>query len=155
MKNLMLACLVLFFVASLHAVEPAAPAPAIRALLADFLTNNSDPKRHDNFWADDLVYTSALGVVRGKPEVMKSVREAASSVAPAPAVGGRGTPVYTAEDIAIRPYEGFAALNFRLVARYPDGSTDTYRNSGTLVLRDQRWQVVTWQATKVPAAEKK
>ena len=48
-----------------------------------------------------------------------------------------------------------AALTFRLVARNPDGTTDTYRNSGTFVLRDNRWQVITWQATKVPPAAMK
>jgi hypothetical protein len=131
------------------------PSPAvIRELLADFLTHNSDPSRHQNFWADDLVYTTAMGVVRGKTEIMKSVGEATAK----PAAAGpkpSAAPVYTAEDITIRPYNGFAALNFRLVARNPDGTTDTYRNSGTFVFRNGRWQVVTWQATKVPSVEKK
>lgn len=149
MKSPLFAGLALLLVLSARAAE-ATPSPAaIRELLADFLTHNSDPARHRNFWADDLVYTSALGVVRGKAEVMKSVGEAAAKPAPADAKPSL-RPVYTAEDIQIRPYAGFAALNFRLVARNPDGTTDTYRNSGTFVYRDGRWQVVTWQATKVP-----
>jgi hypothetical protein len=159
MRTSLLTCLVLLFTLSSRAADAGALAsPAvIRELLADFLTHNSDPKRHENFWADDLVYTSAMGIVRGKPEVMKSVRDAAArpTTNPPAAGGAAGAPTYIAEDINIRPFNGFAALTFRLVARMPDGTTDTYRNSGTFVFRDGRWQVITWQATKVPPAEKK
>jgi hypothetical protein len=160
MKSPLFACLAFLFALSARAADPApTPSPAaIRELLADFLTHNSDPARHQNFWADDLVYTSAMGVVRDKPTIMKSVRDAGvrpTTSNPQPATGAQGAPTYTAEDITIRPYAGFAALNFRLVARNPDGTTDTYRNSGTFVFRDGRWQVVTWQATKVPPADKK
>ncbi len=122
------------------------PAPAIRELLADFLTHNSDPARHDAFWSDDVVYTSAMGVVRTKPELMANVQRAATTVAKVPA---GPAPTYTAEDIVIRPHDGFAALTFRLVARSGDGTVETYRNSGTLVHRNGRWQVITWQATKI------
>lgn len=159
MKSLLLlTCTALAFTFSARAADAPGAAPAIRELLADFLTHNSDPARHEKFWADDLVYTSAMGVVRAKPDIMKSVREAAQRpFAPnsPPSTGAVAAPVYTAEDITIRPYDGFAALTFRLVARNPDGTIDTYRNSGTLIFRDHRWQVITWQATKVPAAEKK
>jgi hypothetical protein len=131
---------------------PAASTVVIRELLADFLTHNSDPARHEAFWAEDVVYTSAQGVVRTKPEIMVNVRRASAAVERQPAAPA---PTYTAEDINIRPYEGFAALTFRLVARSADGTVETYRNSGTLIFRDQRWQVITWQATKVPAPERK
>jgi hypothetical protein len=154
MKSPLLACLVLLSAFSARAAEAGASVANvyIMDLLTDFLTHNSDPARHEKFWADDLVYTSAMGVVRGKAEIMKSVHEAAAKPAPANAKPG---PVYSADDINIRPYNGFAALTFRLVARQPDGTTDYYRNSGTLIFRDGRWQVITWQATKVPSAEKK
>jgi hypothetical protein len=98
-----------------------------------------------------------MGVVRDKATIMESVR-AATKPAPATsapaAAPGRGAPTYTAEDVTIRPYDGFAALTFRLVARYPDGTADTYRNSGTLVYRDNLWQVITWQATKIAPPDK-
>ena len=68
---------------------------------------------------------------------------------------GTVQPTYSAEDIVVRPYGSTAALTFRLVAHNPDGTVQYYRNSGTLLLRDGRWQVVTWQATKVPPPEKK
>ena len=135
--------------ASAEAGAPVAPV-AIRELLADFLTHNSDPARHEAFWADDVVYTSAMGVVRTKPEIMANVHQASSAVAKAPA---GPAPTYTAEDIVIRPHNGFAALTFRLVARTADGKVDTYRNSGTLIFRDGRWQVITWQATKIAPPE--
>jgi len=94
-----------------------------------------------------------MGVVRTKPEIMVNVRRASEKVSQQPPAAA--APTYIAEDINIRPYNGFAALTFRLVAKMPDGTTDTYRNSGTLIFRDGRWQVITWQATKVPSAEKK
>ena len=59
-------------------------------------------------------------------------------------------PVYSAEDVLVRPYGEMAALTFRLVARAADGSVQTYRNSGTFLLRNGKWQAITWQATKVP-----
>lgn len=156
MKTTLLACLTLMLAFTARAADAGAPAtPAvIRELLADFLTHNSDPARHERFWADDVVYTSAMGVVRTKPEIMANVRQTAAKVSQPP-LAEAVPPVYTAEDINIRPYNGFAALTFRLVAKKADGTTDTYRNSGTFIFRDSRWQVITWQATKVPPAEKK
>ena len=105
-----------------------------------------------------------MGVVRTKPEIMVNVRQTAALPAdakqsagqtPAGQQAGTVPPAYSAEDILIRPYNGFAALTFRLVARNPDGTVDYYRNSGTLIFRDGRWQVITWQATKIPRGEKK
>jgi len=132
---------------------PDAPAGAaavaeITASLNEFLAQNADPAQHDRFWADDLVYTSSAAKVQGKADIMKSMRE--SAAAPKPA---QPAPAYGAENIVVRPYDGFAALNFRLVAKNPDGATNYYRNSGTLVRRAGRWQVVTWQATREPEAK--
>ena len=159
MKSALLACLVLGSALALRAADAAtAGAPVspvvIRELLEDFLTHNSDPARHENFWADEVVYTSAMGVVRTKPEIMANVRQAATKLSQPP-LAGAAAPTFTAEDINIRPYNGFAALTFRLVVQNTDGTTDHYRNSGTLIFRDRRWQVITWQATKVPPVEKK
>jgi hypothetical protein len=154
MKIPLFPCLVLLFAVTLHGADTGAPAsPAvIRELLSDFLTHNGDPARHEAFWADEVVYTSATGAVRTKADLLASVRRAATGAAkklPGPA------PTYTADDITIRPYDGFAALTFRLVARSADGTVDTYRDSGTLIFRDGRWQVITWQATKIAPAEPK
>jgi hypothetical protein len=122
----------------------------ITALLNEFLTRNGEPAEHERFWADDLVYTGSSGKVRTKPEIMKEVHE---SGAPAKTAGGKPSEpdtTYGAEDILVRPYGEIAALTFRLVAHTPDGKTQYYRNSGTFIHRDGRWQAVTWQATRIP-----
>lgn len=139
------------------AAQPAAPAPdpartraEITALLASFLSPEENPTRaaHERFWADDLVYTSSAGEVTSKAEILESFD------APAKVEAGKTPetePVYSAEDVLVRPYGEMAALTFRLVARAADGSVQYYRNSGTFLRRDGKWQAITWQATKVPA----
>ena len=117
----------------------------ISASLTEFLLKNADPAQHDRFWADDLVYTSSAAKVQGKPDIMKSMRE--SAAAPKP---DQPAPAYSAENIVVRAYGSTAALNFRLVAKNPDGTTSYYRNSGTFLHRNGRWQAVTWQATREP-----
>ena len=89
--------------------------------------------------------------MRTKAEIMKNFDEDKN------AAGKPKEPAatYSAEDIVVRPYGTTAALTFRLVAHNPDGTVQYYRNSGTLLLRDGHWQVVTWQATKVPPPEAK
>lgn len=124
----------------------------ITALLTGFLAQNNDPAQHERFWADDLVYTSSAGKVITKADIMKDVHAGAAA---AKANAGKPAPpgeTYAAEDVLVRPYGEMAALTFRLVGHNPDGQTDYYRNSGTFVRRDGRWQAVTWQATKVPPA---
>jgi|CXWL01.1.fsa_nt_gi hypothetical protein len=156
MKPLRLFCLLVMglttaFVANAAPLGAPASPVVIKELLLDFLTNNTDPARHEKFWADDVIYTSALGMVRTKPEIMVNARQTAAKVR-RPPLSEAAPPVYTAEDINIRPYNGFAALTFRLVVKKTDGTVETYRNSGTLIFRDGRWQVITWQATQVPPA---
>jgi hypothetical protein len=124
---------------------------AITKLLNDFLTFNSDPAQHDRFWADDLVYTSSAGTVKTKPDIIKAFADAAKA---APTTPAALSSAYSAEDVLVRLYGDTAALTFRLVARSADGSVATFRNSGTLLHRNGKWQVVTWQATKEPAAAK-
>ena len=112
----------------------------------DFLTYNSDPARHAAFWAEDLIYTSSAAAVRTKPMIMESSRAAAAKADPS-----QPAAKYSAEDVKVRVFDGFAALTFELVASYPDGRVLRYRNSGTFVPRDGRWQAVAWQATAIPA----
>lgn len=133
------------------ATAPEQTKTAITRLLNDFLTFNSDPAQHDRFWADDLVYTASTGKVKTKPEIMKAFADAAKA---APATPAAPPSAYSAEDVLVRLYGDTAALTFRLVARNADGTIATFRNSGTLLHRNGKWQVVTWQATKEPTDAK-
>ena len=153
--------------------QPATAQPTVSATitaqLQEFLAKNSDREQHNRFWADDLVYTTSGAVVKTKKEIMQSFDEDKSAAGkplpadakqsagqrPAGQQAGTVPPTYAAEDIVVRPYGSTAALTFRLVAHNPDGTVQYYRNSGTFLLRDGRWQVVTWQATKVSPPEKK
>lgn len=117
----------------------------VEKLLREFLSKVDSAAMHERFWADDLVYTSAKGVVRGKAEIVKSVREGESSTvkdAKEPKV------TYGAEDIRIRQYGNTATCAFKLVQHTEGKPDNSYRNTGTFVLRGGKWQVVAWQATK-------
>ena len=156
-RILTLALLAACTTVAVSAVEPATADDRTRAeitaLLTSFLSPEQNPTRaaHESFWADDLVYTSSAGKVTNKAEILASFDEAPKPEAAKPS---EPEPVYSAEDILVRPYGEMAALTFRLVARAADGSVQFYRNSGTFLRRAGKWQAVTWQATKVPPAEK-
>jgi uncharacterized protein (TIGR02246 family) len=142
----------LLLAAAVHAQPAPPPAPAaatLTALLKEFLAGAStnDAAAHDRFWADDLVYTGSGGRRVGKADIMKDVRAAA------PPKPGEPSVTYGAEDIRIQQYGATAIVAFRLVATTVHGDTTqvaNYLNSGTFLERGGRWQVVCWQATKLP-----
>jgi ketosteroid isomerase-like protein len=135
-----------------QAQTPAAAAPdagELTTLLNEFLAGASrnDAAIHDRFWADDVIYTGSGGRRRGKADIMKDVRSA-----PAPKPGNPAT-VYTAEDVRIQQYGNTAVVAFRLVGTTArDGRIEVanFLNSGTLLKRNGKWQVVNWQATRMP-----
>jgi hypothetical protein len=50
-----------------------------------------------------------------------------------------------------------AVVNFRLIAHNTEGGKPTtayYRNTGTFLKRNSKWEAVAWQATKVPEPSK-
>ncbi len=127
--------------------KPAGAAAEIAALLGEFLANVDAPAMHERFWADDLVYVSAAGVVRNKASILESVR---SGDAPGTRGHSPGEPksTYSAEEVNVRPLAAdVAVLNFRLL-QHEGGKVNHFRNSGTFVKRGGRWQVVSWQATR-------
>ena len=136
------------FIALLLALPAlAGPQEEISSLLNAFLAKVDDPAVHERFWADDLIYVSAAGVVRSKAEILKSMR-----VGDTPGVRdtkpGEPKTTFSAEEVKVRPLAAdVAVLNFRLVHHAGD-RTNYFRNSGTFVKRDGRWQVVSWQATR-------
>jgi hypothetical protein len=125
----------------------------ITTLLTTFLTPavNNSAAGHERFWADDLVYTTSAGKVKSKADIMKAIAET-----PKPEAGKKIElgPVFTAEDILVRPYGDMAALTFRLVEHDADGKISYFRNSGTFLLRNGKWQAITWQATRVSEQSK-
>ena len=127
-------------------------AAELNVLLKDFLAGASrnDAAMHDRFWADDLIYTGSSGRRVGKADIMRDVRSA-----PAPKPGEPATR-YDAEDVRIHQYGDTAVVAFRLVAATERGGKTevaSFLNTGTFLRRGGKWQVVSWQATKLPRAE--
>jgi hypothetical protein len=144
-----------------QAARPAAAPPRdakaeVTALLQEFLSKVTSAAMHQRFWADDVIYVSNGGVVRTKADILKGVKAEEPA---APAGSGAAAPAggYSAEDVVVRQFGDTVVLNFRLV-QHTAGQPDTsFRNSGVFVLRDGKWQAVSWQATRVapPTGEKR
>ena len=151
MKRILLISLSLLLIAPAVPGQTAPDSAELTKLLQDFLAGASknDIAMHDRFWADELVYTSALGRRKGKADIMRELREETKST-PKP---DEGTAVYTAEDIRIQQYGDTAIVAFRLVATTDKAGTKTvanYFNTGTFLKRNGKWQVIAWQATALP-----
>jgi len=112
----------------------------------DFLAKvpKNDPKVFQDFFADDVIYTRAAGVTITKADILRNidVRAAASPQA-----------TYEADDFTVHPYGNMAVVNFRLILHNVENgkpATVYYRNTGTFLMREGKWQAVAWQATQVP-----
>jgi len=122
----------------------------LTAMLRQFLVDaaQGNPAGFEAFFADDVIYTRSAGVVTNKAEIMKNV----ASLRPT----AETKTTYSAEDITVHDYGDAAIVAFQLVARteHADGKVETgnYRNTGTFLRRNGRWQVVAWQSTKIPEA---
>jgi len=153
-KRILLSVVLLFAVADFLPAQTAPDAAELTKLLQDFLAGASknDIAMHDRFWADELVYTSALGRRKSKADIMRELREE-TKVPPKPE---EGTTVYTAEDIRIQQYGDTAIVAFRLVATATDKAgkkeVKNYLNTGTFLKRNGKWQAAGWQATALPKA---
>lgn len=124
----------------------------VTALLREFIAGagNGDRTLFEKFFADDVIYTRATGVVITKASIMESLGK------PAPPSEGKST--YSAEDITVHEYGDTVIVAFRLEGRTEraDGKVEPahYRNTGTFLRRNGRWQAVAWQATKISESEK-
>lgn len=140
--------------ASAQGVQPAAKISSVdqaaiqhvTKLLKDFLAAvpQGDKQVFDNFFADDVIYTRAAGVTVNKAEIIRNVDVRAVNEPKA---------TYEADDITAHPYGSMVVVNFRLVQHNEkDGKQETayFRNTGIFLKRNDKWQVVAWQATKVP-----
>ncbi len=119
----------------------------VTGLLREFMAGagSGDRAVFEKFFADDVVYTRATGVVITKADIMGSLGK--------PAAKSEGKSSYSAEDITVHEYGDTVIVAFRLEGRteYGDGKVETshYRNTGTFLRRAGRWQAVAWQATKI------
>jgi len=122
----------------------------LTAMLRQFLVDASQGHLagFESFFADDVIYTRSAGVVTNKAEILKSVANLGRTP--------ESKTTFSAEDVTVHDYGDTAVVAFRLVARteHSGGKTDTgnYRNTGTFLHRDGRWQVVAWQSTRIPDA---
>jgi ketosteroid isomerase-like protein len=152
MKRITSSAFFILLIASGAFAQTAPDAAELTKLLNDFLAGASrnDPAAHERFWADDLIYTRSAGRRDNKADIMRNVRSA-----PAPKPNDPKT-VYTAEDIKIQQYGDTAIVAFRLVSTTETGGNKQVAhnlNSGTFVKRNGKWQVVSWQSTRVPRTE--
>jgi ketosteroid isomerase-like protein len=119
----------------------------VKTLLREFIAGagSGDRALFDKFFADDVIYTRASGVVITKADIMGSLGK--------PATASEGKSSYLAEDITVHEYGDTVIVAFRLVGRtdHGDGNVETsrYRNTGTFLRRNGKWQAVAWQATKI------
>jgi len=149
MNRILSAVIVALMLALNLQAQTAPDADELTRLLKEFLAGASrnDAATHDRFWAEDLIYTGSSGRRIGKADIMRDMRPAPS---PKP---GDPTTTYSAEDIRIRQYGDTAIVAFRLVGTtVKDGKSvvSNYLNTGTFLKRNGKWQVVSWQATRMP-----
>jgi ketosteroid isomerase-like protein len=134
---------------------PAAAADAtaqaeLTQLLHNFLqaASTNDAATFDSFFADDVIYTRSSGVTITKADIMRGLRGQGSE-ASRPAE--RASQTYDADQITIHQHGDMAVVAFRLIATPQGGGTPAYyRNTGTFLKQNGRWQAVAWQSTKVP-----
>ncbi len=121
----------------------------IESMLTDFLAAADQKPAHESFWAEDLVYTSSSGE-RISKEIILSGFELAEAEGPDDGPGM----TYAAVEVDIRLYGDTAVLAFKLVGTPADKAESSnvlyFYNTGTFLKRDDVWQVVAWQATKIP-----
>jgi len=126
----------------------AATREKLTAMLQQFLVDaaQGNVAGFESFFADDVIYTRSAGVVTNKAEILKNVGSLR------PTAESRTT--YSAEDVTVHDYGDTAVVAFQLVARTERAGgkveTGNYRNTGTFLRRNGRWQAVAWQSTKMP-----
>ena len=119
----------------------------VTALLQEFMVaaGRGDREVFDKFFADDVIYTRGTGVVISKADIMASLKK--------PPAESEAKNTYSAEDITVHEYGEVVIVAFRLEGRteHADGKVETlhYRNTGTFLRRNGRWQAVAWQATRI------
>ena len=125
-------------------------------MLHHFLAHSSTEAAHQRFWADDLVYSSSAGLRFGKAEILAGY-ESSGEEEEASTSDEEPPMVYSGEEVDVRVYGDMAVVAFKLVGTPTNEAAGAdvlyYYNTGTFLKRDGIWQVVAWQATKIPRNE--
>jgi len=132
------------------ASQDTATVQQVTQLVRDFLSNvpKNDPKVFQEFFADDVIYTRATAVTVTKADIIKNIDVRAANEPQA---------TFDADDFTVHPYGEMAVVNFRLIMHNTENGKATtayFRNTGTFLKRNGKWQAVAWQATKAPEASK-
>src|SRR6266436_4205210 len=152
LAKVILAVVALCSVGAIAARTQTSATQEVTVLLREFMAGagNGDRAIFEKFFADDVIYTRASGVVITKADIMASLGK--------PATVSEGKSTYSAEGITVHEYGETVIVAFRLEGRteHGDGKVETahYRNTGTFLRRNGRWQAVAWQATKISEAAK-
>jgi ketosteroid isomerase-like protein len=87
----------------------------VTALLREFMAGagSGDRAIFEKFFADDVIYTRASGVVITKADIMGSLGK--------PAAASEGKSAYSAEDITVHEYGDTVIVAFRLEGRTEHG----------------------------------
>lgn len=117
-------------------------------LLDEFLQGASENNTevHQQFWAEDLIYTSSNGERVTKQIIMDGLSDDSQNI-------DQDTPMYHAEETQIQLFDDIAVVAFKLVAITPGAAEDErleFYNTGTFQKRDGQWKAVAWQATRIP-----
>ena len=127
----------------------------LTAKLQAFLSQSDLEFAHEGFWAHDLIYTSSDGSRFGKREIMEGFQADPDA---GDAEDAESSMSYSGEEVDIRLYGDMAIVAFKLVgtplSKGADDALLYYFNTGTFLKREGTWQVVAWQATKIPPPEK-
>jgi len=122
---------------------------AVLVTLRDFLAavGSGNHVVLESFFAEDVIYTGSNGLRMDKAAVMNSIGSRTES-------GSRAT--CRAEDITAQAFENTVIVNFRMVMDEEDGGrleTTHFRNTGTFLKRNGKWQAAAWHTTRLPDME--
>ncbi|MGC1107257.1 MAG: nuclear transport factor 2 family protein [Candidatus Acidiferrales bacterium] len=139
------------FVCAQQQAQSSGATHELTAMLNQFMrdASSNNAAGFDRFFADDVIYTGSNSQVHTKADIMRSLN------APKAATAAKSKETYSAEHVVVHDFGNAAIVAFQLVARteHADGKIEisNYRDTGTFLRRNGRWQAVAWQATKIPA----
>jgi len=129
----------------------ASEAEELQSMTEAFLASADKEAAHVSFWAADLIYTSSAGLRFGKVDIMQGFVSEEDESADEPGM------TYSGEEFDVRVHGDTAIVAFKLVGTPAESAADqtvlNYFNTGTFLRRGGQWQVIAWQATKIPPGE--